>query len=163
MTPMLMVIVMIAGEVLAMSLTTDSVRASPRPNAWRIGSLTGAGVILGVCQLAFSSAVLAIGKFGFNLEIDALRTLVFVALVFGSQATIYAIRQRRHLWGSRPSLWLALSSMADVAIAATLAITGLAMTPLPAAVVGGVFAAAAAFGLVLDLVKIPVFARLRIE
>ena len=53
--------------------------------------------------------------------------------------------------------------MADVAIAATLAITGLAMTPLPAAVVGGVFAAAAAFGLVLDLVKIPVFARLRIE
>ena len=162
-TPMLMVIVMIAGDVLAMSLTTDSVRASPRPNAWRIGSLTGAGVILGVCQLAFSSAVLAIGKFGFNLEIDALRTLVFVALVFGSQATIYAIRQRRHLWGSRPSLWLALSSMADVAIAATLAITGLAMTPLPAAVVGGVFAAAAAFGLVLDLVKIPVFARLRIE
>ena len=107
--------------------------------------------------------MLAIGKFGFNLEIDALRTLVFVALVFGSQATIYAIRQRRHLWGSRPSLWLALSSMADVAIAATLAITGLAMTPLPAAVVGGVFAAAAAFGLVLDLVKIPVFARLRIE
>jgi H+-transporting ATPase len=162
-TPMLMVIVMIAGDVLAMSLTTDSVRASPKPNAWRIGKLTGAGVILGVCLLAFCSAVLAIGKFELNLGIDALRTLVFAALVFGSQATIYAIRQRRHLWGSRPSLWLAVSSIADITIAATLAIAGVAMTPLPAVVVGGVFTAAAAFGLVLDLVKIPVFAKLRIE
>jgi H+-transporting ATPase len=39
-TPMLMVIVTIAGDFLAMSLTTDNVRPSPMPNAWRIGSLT---------------------------------------------------------------------------------------------------------------------------
>jgi H+-transporting ATPase len=162
-TPMLMVIVMIAGDVLAMSLTTDRVRASPTPNAWRIGKLTGAGVILGVCLLAFCSAVLAVGKFGLNLGIDALRTLVFAALVFGSQATIYAIRQRRHLWGSRPSLWLAVSSIADIAIAATLAIAGVAMAPLPAVLVGVVFGAAFVFGVILDLAKIPVFASLRIE
>ena len=43
-TPLLMVIVMIAGDFLAMSLTTDNVRPSPMPNAWRIGSLTIAGV-----------------------------------------------------------------------------------------------------------------------
>jgi H+-transporting ATPase len=134
-TPMLMVIVMIAGDVLAMSLTTDRVRPSTTPNAWRISQLTAAGVILGVCFLAFCSAVLAVGKFSLNLGIDALRTLVFTALVFGSQATIYAIRQRRHLWGSRPSLWLGLSSAADAGIAATLAITGLAMAPLPATLV----------------------------
>jgi len=162
-TPMLMVIVMIAGDVLAMSLTTDSVQASATPNAWAIGRLTGAGVILGVCQLAFSSAVLAVGKFALNLGIDALRTFVFLTLVFGSQATIYAIRQRRHLWGSRPSLWLAASSIADIVIAATLAIAGVAMSPLPVVVVGGALAASAAFGLILDLVKVPVFARLRIE
>ena len=162
-TPMLMVIIMIAGDVLAMSLTTDRVRPSTTPNAWRISQLTAAGVILGVCQLAFSSVVLAIGKFGLNLGIDALRTLVFIALVFGSQATIYAIRQRRHLWGSRPSLWLGLSSVADVGIAATLAIIGLAMAALPTILVGGVLVAAVAFGVILDVVKIPVFAKLRIE
>ncbi len=162
-TPMLMVIIMIAGDVLAMSLTTDRVRPSTTPNAWRISQLTAVGVILGVCQLAFCSVVLAAGKFGMNLGIDALRTLVFTALVFGSQATIYAIRQRRHLWGSRPSLWLGLSSAVDVGIAATLAITGLAMAPLPATLVGGVLVASVAFGVILDLVKIPVFAKLRIE
>ena len=39
-TPLLMVIVVIADDFLSMSLTTDSVRPSPMPNAWRIGSLT---------------------------------------------------------------------------------------------------------------------------
>ena len=42
-TPLLMVIVMIAGDFLAMSLTTDNVRATPAPNAWRIDRLTIAG------------------------------------------------------------------------------------------------------------------------
>jgi H+-transporting ATPase len=83
-------------------------------------------------------------------------------LVFGSQATIYAIRQHRYLWGSRPSLWLAVSSVADVLIASTLAVGGIAMTPLPGLVVAGTLAAAAAFAIVLDLAKVPLFARLGI-
>jgi H+-transporting ATPase len=161
-TPLLMVIVMIAGDFLAMSLTTDNVRPSPLPNAWRIGSLTMAGVIMGICLLAFCSAVLAVGKFGMNLEIGALRTLAFAALVFGSQATIYAIRERRHFWRSRPSLWVAVSSVADIVIASTLAIAGIAMTPLPALVLAGTLGAAVAFTVVLDAVKVPVFVRLEI-
>jgi len=162
-TPLLMVIVMIAGDFLAMSLTTDNVRPSPMPNAWRIGSLTMAGVVMGICLLAFCSAALAIGKFEISLGIEELRTLAFVALVFGSQAIIYAIRQRRHLWGSRPSLWLAVSSVADILIASILALGGIAMTPLPALTVACTLAAAVALTFVLDLVKIPVFARLRIS
>jgi H+-transporting ATPase len=161
-TPLLMVILMVAGDFLAMSLTTDSVRPSPRPNAWRIGHLTIAGIVIGVCLLAFCSGVLAVGKYGMKLEIQGLRTLAFIVLVFGSQATIYAIRERRHLWGSRPSLLLASSSVADVAIASTLAIAGIAMTPIPAVLVGGTLAAAAVFAIAVDLVKVPVFVRLGI-
>ena len=155
-TPLLMVIVMIAGDFLAMSLTTDNVRPSPMPNTWRIGSLTVAGVIMGVCLLAFCIGVLAVGEFGLNLGTRALRTLAFAALVFGSQATIYAIRERRHLWRSAPSLWLAASSVADILIASVLAIGGIAMTPLPVLVIAATFAAAAVFAFVLDMVKVPV-------
>ena len=162
-TPLLMVIVMIAGDFLAMSLTTDNVRPSPMPNSWRIGSLTIAGVIMGICLLVFCSTLLAVGKFEMGFGIDELRTLAFVALVFGSQGIIYAIRQRRHLWGSRPSLWLAMSSAADVLIAATLAVSGIAMTPLPTSTVAGTLAAAIALTFVLDTLKIPVFARLQIS
>jgi H+-transporting ATPase len=129
---------------------------------WRIGNLTTAGVIAGICLLAFCSGVLAVGKFCMNIGTEPLRTLAFIVLVFGSQATLYAIRQRRHLWGTRPSLWLAVSSVADIAIASTLAIGGIAMTPLPALLVAGTLAAAAAFAVILDLVKVPAFRRLRI-
>ena len=86
-TPMLMVIVMISGDFLAMSLTTDRVRPSEMPNSWHIGRITVAGIILGVCFLAFSTAILAVGKFELHLNIEALQTLSVVAIVFGSQAT----------------------------------------------------------------------------
>jgi H+-transporting ATPase len=140
-TPMLMVIVMITGDFLAMSLTSDRVRPSITPNSWQIGRITGAGVILGACLLAFSTAILAVGKFELHFGIAALQTLSVVGIVFGSQVTTYVIRGRQHLWGLRPSALLVLSSVADACE----------------------FAAAIAFGLVLDVAKIPVFARLRIS
>jgi len=162
-TPLLMVIVMITGDFLSMSLTTDNVEPSAYPNAWRTGNLTIAGVILGFCLLAFCVAVLGIGKFNLNLGTGALCTLTFIVLVFGGQATVYAVRQRQHLWRARPSHWLVASTFADVLIASTLAVTGIAMTPLPVSVVAGVLLAAIVFLFGLDVIKIPVFARLRIS
>jgi H+-transporting ATPase len=106
---------------------------------------------------------LAVGKFEMGLGIEALRTLSVVAIIYGSQATIYAIRERRHLWGLRPTPWLILSSVADLLLISTLAIRGIAMAPLPVSVVASEFAAAIVFGLLLDGVKIPVFARLKIS
>ena len=162
-TPMLMVIVMITGDFLAMSLTTDRVVPSQAPNAWQIGKITSAGVILGVCFLAFCTIVLAVGKFELKLGIDSLRTLSVVAIVYGCQATIYAIRERRHLWGLRPTQWMIWASVADLLIISTLALGGIAMAPLSGPVVLGEFVAAVAFGLILNMVKIPVFARLGIS
>jgi H+-transporting ATPase len=162
-TPLLMVILLIAGDFLAMSLTTDNVRASPVPNAWNIGRLTMAGVLLGICLLVFCSAVLAAGKFAMNLETDKLRTLVFVSLVFGSQATIYSIRERQHLWRSRPSQWLVASSVADVMIASIFAIGGIAMARLPVLPVVVLLVTAAIFAFALDFVKVAIFRRLQIN
>ena len=162
-TPLLMVIVMITGDFLAMSLTTDRVRPSETPNAWEIGKITSAGVIMGGFFLAYCLAVLAVGKFGLGLGIEALRTLSVVAIVYGSQATIYALRGRRALWGLRPTNWLILSSVADLLIITFLALVGIAMAPLPIYVVGCEFVGALAFGIILDGAKIPIFARLGIS
>jgi H+-transporting ATPase len=161
-TPMLMVIIMITGDFLGMALTTDNVRPSPLPNAWRVGHLTIAGVFMGLSELVFCTAVLAVGKFHLGLAIGPLRTLTFLVLVFANQATTYANRTRQHLWSIRPSLLLVVSSVADLGIASILANRGIAMAPLPALVLGGVLAGAGVFGLLLDLVKVPVYRRLGI-
>ncbi len=162
-TPMLMVIIMLTGDLLGMSLTTDNVRPSPAPNSWRIGALTIAGVFMGVSELVFCTAVLAFAKFRLGLGIEALRALAFVVIVFGNQATTYTNRERRRMGSSRPSPWLIGSTVVDLLIASTLATCGIAMTPLPTFVVGGTLVAAAVFAFLLDFAKVPVFRRLRIS
>jgi H+-transporting ATPase len=161
-TPLLIVILMITGDFLAMSLTTDNVRPSPLPNTWRIGKLTIASAIIGGGLLLFCIAVLAVGKFRMGLAIDPLRTLSLVALVFGSEATLYSIRERRRLWSSRPSNWVVVSTVCDILIVSTLATRGIGMSPLSIFVVGGTLIAAAVFVILLDFLKVPVFHRLKL-
>lgn len=119
-------------------------------------------MIIGISELVFCTAILAIGKYRMGLEIEALRTPAFVAVVFGNQATTYTNRERRRLGASRPSLWLVGSSVAGLLIASTLATWGIAMTPLSVFVVGGTLVVAAVFAGIMDFVKVPVFNRLRI-
>jgi H+-transporting ATPase len=162
-TPMLMIIVMMVGDLLGMSLTTDNVQPSPLPNSWRIGKLTIAAIFMGISELAFCVGVLAFGHFRLGLGIAALQTLAFFTLVCGNQATTYAVRARRRIWSSpHPCRWLVFSSVLDVFIAATLAGFGWLMTPLPVWVLASVLAGAMVFVFVLDLVKVSVFARLKI-
>jgi H+-transporting ATPase len=159
---MLMVIIMITGDFLGMSLTTDNVKPSPTPSVWRVGDLTFAGVFMGLCELVFCVAALLVGKFQLGFGIDTLRTLAFVVIVFGNQATTYTNRARQHLWSTAPSRWLVLSSAVDLLIASTLANRGLAMAPLPLVVIGALLAGAAGFAFLVDFVKVPVFKRLSI-
>jgi H+-transporting ATPase len=161
-TPMLMVIIMLTGDLLGMSLTTDNVRPSPTPNAWRIGALTIAGVFMGVSELVFCIAVLATAKFRLGFGVEALRTVAFVAIVFGNQATTYTNREHQRMGSCRPSRWLVGSSVIDLLIASTLATFGIAMTAAPVALVAGTLVAAAVFAFVLDFAKVPVFRRLGI-
>jgi H+-transporting ATPase len=161
-TPLLMVLIMITGDFLGMSLTTDNVRPSPAPNAWRIGNLTIAGVIMGIGELLFCTVVLAVGTYWIGFNVSALQTLAFVVIVFGNQATTYTNRERRHLWSSCPSVWLIVSSVVDLLFASTLAVGGIAMTPLPVMMVVCTLVAAIVFAVVLDMVKVPAFRRLGI-
>jgi H+-transporting ATPase len=160
-TPMLVVLSMITGDFLAMSSTTDNVRPSAQPNAWRIDTLTIAGIILGACDLAFCVASLAIGKFQLGFDVDRLRTLTLVTLLFNGQAIFYVVRERRRLWSSWPSRIVIASSVADLSIIPTMAVSGILMAPLPVFVVLAVFAASVALAFVLDQVKIAIFGWLR--
>ncbi len=162
-TPLLMAILMIAGDFLAMSATTDNVRASVRPDRWRIGELTILGISLGVCSLAFCTGVLAAGHFTLGLGVRPLRTLAAITLVFSGQAVFYAVRTRGRIWDSRPSPWVILSSVVDVSIISFLAAFGVLMAPLALSIVGLVLCGAAGLAFILDAVKYGVLARLEMR
>ncbi len=162
-TPMLVVISMITGDFLAMSSTTDNVRPSEKPNTWEVGSLTVAGVILGLIDLAFCVGVLFVGKNYLRLELEPLRTLTMVNLVCSGQAIYYVVRERRRIWSSRPSTIVLACSVADLLIVPTMAYAGILMAPLQLRTILSIFGSAVAFAFFLDEVKARVFRILQRE
>ncbi|MGA7540859.1 MAG: HAD-IC family P-type ATPase, partial [Steroidobacteraceae bacterium] len=162
-TPRLMAILMITGDFLAMSATTDNVRPSERPNAWHVNNVTLLGVVLALCNVTFCTAVVAVGYYRLGLARPELRTLAAVTLVFVGQATFYVVRDRRRLWSSRPSAWIVVSSVADVLIITALATQGLLMAAVPAGLVGLVLGASLGLALLLDAVKALVSRPLQVQ
>ena len=142
-SPLLMIVLLVVGDLLSMALTTDRVTPARLPNVWRIGALTAVAVVLGLAQLLFALGVLAAGAFWLHLAPESLMTLAFLTLVCAGQATIYAIRVRGWLWETPPGRWLVAASVADLLIGAGVALGGAITAPLPGAVVLGVLAASA--------------------
>jgi H+-transporting ATPase len=147
---------LVTNDFLAMSLTTDRASPAPSPSIWRMRNITAAAVVLGACKLGFSAAVLAFGTYRLGLSAGELQTLAFVTLIFGAQGLLYVLRERRHMWSSRPGKWVLAASATDVVIVSALALSGTLMEPLPWRVLAAVFVAAAGLAFVLDQVKLPV-------
>ncbi len=161
-TPMLMVLMMVTGDFLSMSSSTDNVRPSPKPNTWRIGPLTAAGLVLGLCDLVFCVIGLCIGYYLLHLDISTLRTFCVVTLVFSGQAVFYVARERQHIWSSVPGRWLIISSIADLTIVSLMALNGILMQALPLTVIGGLLIAAVGLAFALDTIKQVLFQRFEI-
>jgi H+-transporting ATPase len=155
-TPVMVVLMLVINDFMGMSLITDRVSPAPDPSRWRMNSITIAAVILGLCKLCFSTALLAFGRYWLMLGAGELQTLAFVIIIFGSQTLMYVVRERHHLWSSKPSNWILLSSTIDAAIASALALSGTLMAPLPWSMLLGVLVASLCFAFLLDPVKLRV-------
>ncbi len=153
-TPLLMVLMMVVGDFLAMSSSTDNVRPSTTPSVWKIRKLALAAVILGLMDLIFCASCLAVGKYVLHLDILSLRTMTVAILVLSGQAVLYVARERDHMWCSRPGRWLVLCSVIDLGILSVLALNGILMTALPPAILASLFGAAFVFTFLLDEVKV---------
>jgi H+-transporting ATPase len=162
-TPALMVLMFMTNDFLAMSLTTDRASPAPGPSRWRMRNITAAAFVLGLCKLGFSTAMLALGAFRLGLGVGEVQTLAFVTLVFGNQAVLYVVRERRHLWSSKPGVWVLAASAGDIAIVSALALSGILMEPLAWRIVAAIFAAAIGFAFILDQIKLRITAKIEIE
>ncbi len=153
-TPLLMVPMVVTGDMLSMSPSTDRVRPSPTPSVWNIPSLSCAAIGLGLADLALCVACLCTAIFALGLSDPALRSVVVVTLVFSGEAPVYVSRERRHLWSLRPGTWLIVSPAIELSPFATLSARGLLMAPLPVWIVAGLASAASLFAFVLDAIKL---------
>jgi len=98
-----------------------------------------------------------------RLGSNEMRTLPLVMLVFAGQANTYVLRTKLPFWRSRPAKVMVLASLADVALIAGLATTGLLMSELPLTVLATLVLATFGFAAAMDALKRLVFSKLEID
>ena len=162
-TPLLIVLLIFTNDFVTMAIATDHVAFSLQPNRWHVHQLVFTALSLAFPTLLLSFAIFGYARTIIGLPLPQLQTLIFVMLVFSGQGMIYLVRERNHLWHSRPSGWLLLSSLLDVIVVSLLATAGILMAPISVKLVAGTLGIVILYLLVLDILKVQVFKRMDLQ
>lgn len=160
-TPRLVLLLLFANDFVTMSLATDRVGFSPGPDRWQIPALSVASLGVAIPWLLFAFGTFFLGRDVLGLSLAPAQTLVFVMLVATGQATIYLVRERRHLWSSRPSVWMLGATTVDLILVTVLATRGILMAAVSIGDVGSVLAAVLLTTFILDFAKGPLLSKIR--
>lgn len=158
-TPLLVLLLLFANDFVTMSLASDRVRSSPKPDRWNVRTLVLSSLVVAGAWLVYIFAVYLIGH-AMQLSHPTLQTLDFLGLVFSGLANVILVRERGHLWASRPGNFLLWASMADIVVVSLLARMGWLMSPLPLSITAILLGATALYTLLLDQIKVPLLRHL---
>ena len=158
-TPLLVLLLLFANDFITMSLARDRVRPSPTPDRWDVRALIFSSLVVAIAWLVYIFAVYLSG-WAMGLPLHALQTLDFLGLVFSGLANVLLVRERGHLWHSRPGALLLWAGIADIAIVSVLAQQGLLMARLPLTITLWLLVATILYTLLLDQIKVPLLRHL---
>jgi H+-transporting ATPase len=116
------------------SLATDNVRPSKKPETWNIGGFITVSVVLGVAMVAETLLLLWIGwsHFGLAPNNNALYTFSFLMLLYFAVFSVVSARERHWFWATLPSKTLVAAIIADALTGTVLTFVGLpGLMPLP--------------------------------
>jgi H+-transporting ATPase len=156
-TPLLMILLILVNDFVTMTISTDNVSFSNVPERWNVRSLILTSIPLAGLSLVFGLIILFVGRAVFHLSPPVVQTLVFIILAFNGQGMTYLVRERTHLWRSRPSAWLFVSTILAVLVVSVFAICGILMTALAPALVIGILFITMLYLLGIDFLKIRIF------
>ncbi|MEI8196016.1 MAG: plasma-membrane proton-efflux P-type ATPase [Phycisphaerae bacterium] len=129
-----MLLLVFMTDFAKISLATDHVRPSKKPETWNIGGFITVSVVLGVAMVAEALFLLWIGwsNFGLAANDNALYTFSFLSLLYMAVFSIVSARERRWFWATMPSKTLVVAVCADALIGTIMTFVGLpGLMPLP--------------------------------
>jgi H+-transporting ATPase len=158
-TPLLIVLLLFTNDFVTMSIATDRVAFSRKPERWHIATLMLTAAPLAALILVLSFSVFFAARDLLHLPLAQLQTLIFVMLVFTGLGNVYLVRERRHFWQSRPSRWLMVATALDLVVVCAMASQGVLMSAISPALIAGLLALALAYLVMMDFLKIRIFRR----
>jgi magnesium-transporting ATPase (P-type) len=129
-----MLLLVFMTDFAKISLATDRVRSSRKPETWNIGGYLAVSVVLGAAMVAEALLLLAFGwtRFGLASNDNALYTFSFLTLLYFAAFSIVSARERRRFWASRPGKALVAALALDILAGTLLTRLGLpGLMPLP--------------------------------
>jgi plasma-membrane proton-efflux P-type ATPase len=150
------------------TLATDHVRSSRKPETWNIGGFITVSVVLGVAMLveALLFLYLCWSRFDLapldNVKDKPLHTFSFLLLLYFAVFSVVSARERRWFWATMPSKSLLAALATEVLVGTLLALVGLSgLAPLPWEQMVAIFGYAIVSCLVVnDAVKVALIKRL---
>jgi H+-transporting ATPase len=111
-----MLLLVFMTDFAKVSLATDNVRPSARPETWKIGGFVTVAVILGIVMVAEALLLLQLAWSHFDLANDksALSTFSFLLLLYFAAFSVASARERSWFWSTMPSKTLLLALATDV-------------------------------------------------
>ncbi|HLW65882.1 MAG TPA: HAD-IC family P-type ATPase, partial [Gemmataceae bacterium] len=120
------------------TLATDRVRPSRKPETWNIGGFITVSGVLGVAMVAEALLFLYLCWTPFDLapigdvQDKALHTFSFLILIYFAVFSVLSARERHWFWKTMPSKSLLAALTADALVGTFLALVGLpGLAPLP--------------------------------
>jgi hypothetical protein len=129
-----MLLLVFMTDFAKISLATDHVRPSKKPETWNIGGFITVSVVLGVAMVAETLLLLWIGwsYFGLATNNNALYTFSFLMLLYFAAFSVVSARERRWFWATLPSKTFLSAIAADALTGTVLTFVGLpGLRPLP--------------------------------
>jgi plasma-membrane proton-efflux P-type ATPase len=153
-----MLLLLFMTDLAKVSLATDRVRPSRKPETWKIGPLITVSVVLGALMVAEALLVLWVGwsRGGLATSDKALYTFSFLTLLYFAAFSIVSARERRWFWATMPSKAVVVAVVAETLVGTVLTFVGLPdLPPLPWGQTLAIFAGALVSCLVVnDAVKV---------
>jgi len=129
-TAIMIVLLAILNDGAILSIAYDRVHWSDRPVKWDMRFVLGTAAILGLFAVARSFGIFYIGEHVFDLQRDAVQTLVYLNLSVGGHLTLFAARTTGPFWSARPATVLLSAVLGTQVVATLIAVFGVAMAPI---------------------------------
>jgi H+-transporting ATPase len=129
-----MLLLVFITDFAKISLATDRVRPSNKPESWNIGRLINVSVVLGVLMVgeALVLLLLAWPRFGLAANDSLLYTFSFLTLLYFAAFSIVSARERRWFWATMPSKAVVAAVLTEVLLGTGVTYAGFSgLVPLP--------------------------------
>ncbi len=156
-TPMLVILLLFTNDFVTMSISTDNVKFSKKPNSWNVRNMIMGAVPMGLFQLLFSFGALLYLEKIHPLPLGQIQTIVFLIMMLTGQGVLYLVRTDGHFYSLAPSRYMLMATFADILVVSLMATFGVLMPKIPFMDIVYLLVIGAAYLFLVDLVKIRLF------